>query len=113
MADRPAPGAASDSSSGSVRHGTSTDSATTLVERTTAGERLRSTQDLLQGLVRAGRHPAEDVAAAGGRVRLEQAGDRLEVALHVLDRALRDLQGHEGLDAEAGRGRRRRPARSR
>ena len=102
--ERPEPGAASDSSSGSVRNGTSTDSAMTLVERTTAGERLRSTSTCCRASCERGRHPAEDVAAAGGRVRLEQPGDRLEVALHVLERALGDLQGHEGLDAEAGRG---------
>ena len=101
---RPAPGAASDRSSGSVRNGTSTDSATTLVDRTTADERLRSTRTCCRASCERGRDPAEDVAAARGGVRLEQAGDGLEVALHVLDRPLRDLQGHEGLDAEAGRG---------
>ena len=37
-------------------------------------------------------------------MRLEQAGDRLEVALDVVERALGDLQRDERLDAEAGGG---------
>ena len=86
---------------------------TTLVDRTTAGDRLSSTQHLLQGLVRGGRDPAEDVAAAGGGVRLEHAGDRLEVALDGVERALRDLERDERLHAEAGRARRRCRGRSR
>ena len=49
----------------------------------------------------AGGHPAEHVAAAGRGVRLEHPGDRLEVRADRVKRALRDLQGHEGLDAEA------------
>jgi hypothetical protein len=53
--------------------------------------------------VGAGGYPAEHVAASGDGVRLDHAGYRLEIALDGVDGPLGDLEGDEGLDAEAGR----------
>src|SRR3954467_9014390 len=71
--------------------------------RATDGRRpVDGQQRLLEGVVRAGGDPAQHVAAPGRRVRLEDAGDALEVVADRLQVALRDLQGDERLHAEAG-----------
>jgi hypothetical protein len=60
-------------------------------------------QRLLQSVVGAGGYPAQDVAAPGDGVRLDDAGYRLKITLDRVDGPLGDLEGDEGLDAEARR----------
>ena len=103
LAERPAPGAASDASSGRVRHGTSCDRATTLVERTTAVERLSSTRIRCRpscelAATRQSTSPLPVVACAS-RTPGIAARSRC-----TSSRALGDLQGDERLDAELGGG---------
>ena len=96
-------GASSEASSGSVRRGP----APTAPRRWSTG-RPTPTGPAAAGsaavAVRAGRDPAQHVADAGGRVRLQHAGHRGEVGGDVLQRALGDLQGDERLDGEPGGG---------
>ena len=52
-------------------------------------------EHVLEVGVGAGDHPAVEVAGSGGGVGLEHLGDRLEVLDHVVEAALRDLEGDE------------------